>query len=61
MIIPITAVEKGISKNIGSAVVGSEEDDFPVEFYLRSDFVLTDTAKTDLVRQLKSIARQNKE
>jgi hypothetical protein len=61
MIVPITTVEKGKKKSIGSAVVGSEEDGFHVEFYLRAGFVLRDDVKNDLVKKLKTLARNNKE
>lgn len=58
MIIPITISSKGETKEIGTARVIPDGDDFEVEFYLSAEFALSDQAKANLIKELKKIARK---
>lgn len=58
MIIPITISSKGETKEIGTARVIPDGDDFSVEMYLKPEFSFDDQTLADLVKQLKRIARK---
>lgn len=60
MIIPITISSKEETREIGTARVLPEGDDFSVEMYLIPEFSFAEEAKADLVKELKKIARKRR-
>jgi hypothetical protein len=61
MIVPITSSLSGEVKTIGTARVEPSDDDFEVEFYLKPHVTMADEVRDALVKELKAIARKQRE
>jgi hypothetical protein len=61
MIIPITSSLSGEQKVLGTARVEPEGNDFSVEFYLKPNITITDEVRTSLEKELKVIARRQRD
>lgn len=61
MIVPITSSLSGEVTTIGTAQVEPSGDDFIVEFYLKPHVTMTDEVRVALVKELKALARKQRE